>query len=437
MDKNKEKRIFMYVISTIALTISFVFICFKWQDFLSLSQTVLSSASPLFAGLVVAFVLNAVMKLFENIIFKPINKHFDNTKVWQNMKRPLCVLFSYITLAIVIVLVFLFIIPELYLSIENFFTTASKTLPIYAKELSDFAIKTINDYNLEIDYYAIQSFVVENFNITSILDNTSKAATDIFNSIISATFSLASVIFSLVMSLIFSVYFLLGKENLILTFKKILYSYAPRKHANRISMLLSVSNKIFSNYVRGQLTECVILGTLCFIGMSIIGLDYALMISTIITVSALVPIVGAFVGAGAGAILLLLVNPIDAIWFLIFFIILQQFEGNVIYPKVVGSSIGLPAIWTLASVSIMGGLFGIIGVLIGPPTAAVIYTLLRHNSKVRLQKKQITTDILMGSEVEKIYSDILDIEHEEIFQTNKKKLGKGLNFSKQKIRNKK
>ncbi|MFI3207417.1 MAG: AI-2E family transporter, partial [Clostridia bacterium] len=242
------------------------------------------------------------------------------------------------------------------------------------------------------------------------------ATTDIVLAIISATVNVASVIFTVVLSLIFSVYFLSGKENLIMTQKKLLYAYTPRRHANRISMFLSLSNKVFSNYVRGQLTECLILGVLCYIGMNIIGLDYSLLISTLVTFCALIPLVGAFIGAIGGGLLLLLVNPADALWFVIFFVILQQFEGNVIYPRVVGSSLGLPGIWTLAAVTVMGGIFGIGGILIGTPVAGVAYALIRHNVNTRLQGKSIDKQVLLGSEVDIIYADILYPEKKEVKQ---------------------
>ncbi|MEG1427410.1 MAG: AI-2E family transporter, partial [Oscillospiraceae bacterium] len=169
----------------------------------------------------------------------------------------------------------------------------------------------------------------------------------------------------------------------------------------------------FSRYVRGQLTECVILGSLCYIGMTIIGLEYALLISTILTISALIPLMGAYIGAFLGAMLLLMVQPLDAVWFLIFIVCLQQFEGNVIYPKVVGSSMGLPGIWTLTAVMVFGSLFGIPGIIIGTPSAAVVYTLIKHNTEHRLSQKEISPAILDGAEVRILYQDVLEPERPE------------------------
>lgn len=145
---------------------------------------------------------------------------------------------------------------------------------------------------------------------------------------------------------------------------------------------------MFFNFIRGQLLECVILGSLCYVGMSILQLDYALLISSVVTLGALIPILGAYIGAAVGVLILLLVHPIDALIFLIFLLILQQVEGNMIYPRVVGSSIGLPPLWTLFAVVFWGGVLGIPGILFGTPATAVIYQLLRTSVRSRLPAEE-------------------------------------------------
>ncbi len=408
MDKNREKRIALYALGIISFTVILVFVCFQYQSFLSAIQMFFSAIAPFIAGMFIAFVLNVAVKLFECFLFIPINKRYDDKKWWKAIKRPISVFFALLFVLAIIALFLLILIPELGRSGRAFMDTASKTLPVYIDELMVFVNDFATQNGIDFDFESLQSTVLANFNVTAILENVSKATTDIFSSLMSATFSVASGIFVFVVSFIFSIYFLLKKEMMIRTFKKLLYAYFPRRFANKLSMLLSVSNKVFSNYVRGQVTECMILGVLCFIGMTIIGLDYALLTSFIVALFALVPMVGAFIGAIVGALLLLIVNPMDAVWFLIFFIVLQQFEGNVIYPKVVGASIGLPGVWTLTAVTVMGSFFGIIGVLVGPPTAAVIYILLRQKSHELLKKKEVNAAVLDGSEVIVIYNDIMD-----------------------------
>lgn len=409
----REKRYFLYVLGVIAFTVTLIFIFFRYNDFAHVVGIVANAVMPFLCGLIVAFILNAFVNLFENILFKPINRRFSEGKVWNKIRRPITLVLSYMILLALLALILFFIIPELIKSGELFAQTASKTVPGYMDTFSKWVTETVNRYNLNIDVKAVQDLFFGNFNLSSIFSNLSKVTADLLTSLVTATVNLASGIFTVIMSLIYSAYFLSGKEKLGHTFKKVLYAYTPRKIANRISMFLSVSNNIFSNYVRGQLTECLILGTLCYIGMSIIGLEYALLISVILTISALIPLLGAYIGAFLGAILLLMVTPLDALWFLIFIVVLQQFEGNVIYPRVVGSSMGLPGIWTLTAVMVFGSLFGILGIIIGTPSAAVVYTLLKHNTNRRLHHREITESVLSGSEMQVVYKDILSPQHTE------------------------
>ena len=407
---NFNKKTILSIMGIIVFTILVIFAFFNFEKFLIAVNIISSAIAPFITGLIIAYILNHIVNLYEKYIFCYFNKKFRNGKIWNKINRGISILMAYVTVIVVICLILLFIIPELSSSIKQFAITIEKTVPVYIKDLSTWIENFIIENNLNINIKEIQDAFFKNFDLSNIVQGLTHATSDIFIKLANATIGVASGIFTAIVSLIFSIYFLSSKEKLVLTGKKVLYSYTPRRHANRISMFLSLSNRVFSNYVRGQLTECLILGTLCYIGMSIIGLDYALMISTIVTICAFIPLVGAFIGAGAGAFILLLVNPIEAVWFLIFFVILQQFEGNVIFPRVVGSSLGLPGIWTLAAVTIMGGIFGIAGILIGTPVAGVAYTLIKNNANQRLQKREIGIDVLEGSEVAIIYKDILHPE---------------------------
>ena len=171
--------------------------------------------------------------------------------------------------------------------------------------------------------------------------------------------------------------------------KSTLLAFLPEQTARKLNRAGALTNRIFFSFIRGQLTECVILGSRCYIGMSLLGLDYALLISSVVALGALIPILGAYIGAAVGVIVLLLVHPIDALIFLIFLLCLQQIEGNLIYPRVVGSSIGLPPVWTMFAVLFWGGVLGIPGILIGTPATAVIYRLLRTSVHTRLRERGI------------------------------------------------
>ena len=186
------------------------------------------------------------------------------------------------------------------------------------------------------------------------------------------------------MGLIFAVYILFNKEKLASQADRLMRSYMKPKSEERFRYFCATADKCFSSFIVGQCTEAVILGLLCAIGMAILRIPYASTIGTLIGATALIPIVGAYIGAAVGALMIVVVDPIKALWFLIFLVILQQVEGNVIYPKVVGSSVGLPGMWVLAAVTVGGGLGGIGGMLLGVPAAATVYKLLENDVHRRL-----------------------------------------------------
>ena len=197
--------------------------------------------------------------------------------------------------------------------------------------------------------------------------------------VISAASSLFSAVTTTLFSIIFSIYLLTGKERLATQGSRFLRRYLPGRVYSRLMYVLRVLNDCFHRFIVGQCTEAVILGALCTVGMMLLGLPYATMVGALIAFTALIPVVGAFIGGGVGAFVILTESPIQALIFLVFLVILQQLEGNLIYPRVVGTSIGLPGIWVLAVVTIGGGTFGILGMLLGVPLAAAAYRLLRED----------------------------------------------------------
>ena len=204
---------------------------------------------------------------------------------------------------------------------------------------------------------------------------------------IGITSSVVSLIFNLVLALAFALYLLAQKETLTRQAKKVVQAIFSSKRAQQITELAHMTNRAFSNFVTGQLTEALILGCLCFLGMLIFRLPYAGVISVIIGFTALIPIFGAFIGVAIGALLILLVNPIQALWFILFIIVLQQIESNVIYPRVVGKSVGLPGIWVLAAVTLGGNAFGLLGMLFAVPLCSVLYAVARRVVHRRLAQK--------------------------------------------------
>ncbi|MFI3326097.1 MAG: AI-2E family transporter [Clostridia bacterium] len=410
MSDINNKVFFRRVLGVIAFTITLIFIFFNFSEFESILKTIFNAVKPFVFGMVMAFILNTIVVFFEDVVFKKPNEKFKNGKYWNKIRRPITITISILVLVAIASFVLFFIIPGLITSISNFATTAKETLPVYIAEFIEWLDDFIIRHDLNIDLDAIGDMFFANFSVTSLLSNFTKISTDVLNSIVSATVSVASVVITGFLVIVYSIYFLDDKERLLKSCRKLIFAFLPKKKANTFLMFLTFSSRTFSKYIKGQVTECLILGSLNFIGMLIIGLDYALLISSIVTLLALVPLLGAYISLGVGFILLLMVNPMDAVWFFIFLIVLQQFEGNVIYPKVMGSSIGLPEVWTLTSVMVVGSLFGIGGVLVGPPTFAVMYNLLRYYTNKKLKANSITPEILDGSEVNVLYKDLFDPE---------------------------
>lgn len=341
-----------------------------------------NALAPLLCGVIIAYVLNVFVHFFEDIVFKPFAK--SNAKAWKKGKRPLAVVLAYLVVILVVVFIACFIIPGVIESMSVLGDTLQKTLP----ETYQRVLTWVTDFAQKHDLTVVQDFIKE-FNWNGLLSNLSQFTTDFVGSLVSVTVNVANAVYIFAMGFIFSVYMLFGKEKLLRGVKSTLLAFLPEKTSKRIARFGAVANQVFFSFIRGQLTECVILGTLCYIGMSILGLDYALLISSIVALGALVPILGAYIGCIAGVVILLLIHPIDALIFLIFLLCLQQVEGNLIYPRVVGSSIGLPPVWTLFAVLFWGGILGIPGILIGTPTTAVFYRLFRTSVRERLREKEI------------------------------------------------
>ena len=215
----------------------------------------------------------------------------------------------------------------------------------------------------------------------------------VLSSTFSAAMSIASGLTNFSIAFIFSIYILLQKETLSRQFKKLMYAYFPEQWVNEWIRVIRLTDQTFSRFLAGQCTEAVILGAMFFVAMSLVKLPYALLIGVLIAFTALIPVFGAFIGLAVGIFLMLTVNPLQAVWFTILFFVLQQVEGNLIYPHVVGNSVGLPSIWVLAAVSIGGSMMGIVGMLVFIPLCSVLYALLREdvNRRLKCKAKEVKT----------------------------------------------
>lgn len=373
-----EKKVLRNGMILLVFAAVLVLVLMRFDQVWGAVLTVVGTVAPVFYGIVLAYILNVFVHFFEDVAFKPLRN--VKSKLWKRVRRPLAVALAYLLVALVLVSIIAFIIPGLIESMGILADTVQQTVPGYVTSAMDW----LNEFAQENDLTFIQ-----NFNWSNVLSSASAVLRDFLSSLVGVTINVASGVFAAVMGFIFSVYMLMGKEKLLRGVKSTLLAFLPRPTAQKIGQIATLTNRMFFNFIRGQLLECVILGSLCYVGMSILQLDYALLISSVVTLGALIPILGAYIGAAVGVLILLLVHPIDALIFLIFLLILQQVEGNMIYPRVVGSSIGLPPLWTLFAVVFWGGVLGIPGILFGTPATAVIYQLLRTSVRTRLRQRNI------------------------------------------------
>lgn len=336
-----------------------------------------SIVSPVVLGLVFAFILNVLVIQVETRMFSALNRRF--TKVWPKIRRPLSIFLAIVIILGIIALFLLIVVPELVRTITNL----TQQIPTFLNGLQvnltqlEKVYPVIGDYakNIKIDWASMNQMLAQYAQkfASALVDSTVTVTTNIFHGAM-----------TLVLSLVIALNILLQKEKLQVQMKRILRAYLPERYNHAVLRLCGLTFSAFSNFIVGQCTEACILGTLCFIGMNIFRFPYALLISVVVTFMALIPILGAFFSNVIGALLICIVSPIQAVWFVIFFVVLQQLEGNLIFPHVVGSRVGLPALWVLVAVTIGGNIAGVAGMLISIPLGSVLYVLLRENVEKRL-----------------------------------------------------
>ncbi|MBQ9136521.1 MAG: AI-2E family transporter [Lachnospiraceae bacterium] len=364
---------------------------------------------PFITGGAIAFVLNLPLRTIENKLMKKWNG-----KVTSKLKRPLSILLSIVFIVLILALVIYTVIP----AIQETVGLLTTQIPVFAKQVID------RLQQLAVDYPEILEKLqeVENMEIDweAMISNVSGFLTSGMGNVLTSAFSVASSIIGGVVNtfiaFVFSIYILSQKEKLANQGKRILKAYLSEKHCAGVHHVLQLLHKNFSNFITGQCVEAVILGCMFIIVLTIFQFKYALLIGVLIAFLSLIPIVGAFVGCFISAFLLLMDDPMRALWFIVIFLILQQIEGNLIYPYVVGGSVGLPSIWVLAAVSVGGSLCGVLGMLCFIPLVSTFYSLLRENVNRRNQKKQSgddcrKTDVIQGADT------VVVIEAENVMVT--------------------
>lgn len=346
-------------------------------------RTLIGLFSPFLIGFVIAFIINTVLVPFENVwknIFKKSRGKAPGLS--EKLRRPICLVLATLIVIGLIFAIFFMIVPGL----KNTFITFTDKLPgfiakleVWLDELSAF----LANYNITLPEIEFETEKVLDF-ANSFITNSGQAVLD---KTLGITTSFFSAVFNVVLAFVFAFYVLGQKEKLGKKLRRILYATMKEKNADTVIKVASLSNTTFMKFVTGQLVEAFVLGILCFIGMVIFRMPYAAVISVFVGVTALIPMFGAFIGTAFGAILILSVDFMSSVWFIVFLVILQQVETNLIYPKVVGKQIGLPGILVLASVTLGGGLFGFTGILLGVPVCSVLYSIFNEFIAMRLADK--------------------------------------------------
>ena len=342
---------------------------------------VLSILRPFILGGMIAFVINIPMRFFERKLFDEERLGKSKVKGLLKCKRGMSLVLAFLAVSLVITLVILTVIPQLAATVRElankipvFWTNVMGQMEVVLSKNPEL-LKQIEGMKMpEIDWKKM---------IETIIGFLGNGMGNMLTSTVTVASSIISNTVNFFIALVFSVYILLQKEKLGNQFARVLKAYVSPKIYLGTMKIFGLLSRNFSNFITGQCTEAVILGLMFVIAMTVFGFDYAVMVGVMIAFTALIPIVGAFIGCFVGAFLMLVDDPIKALWFLVLFIVLQQIEGNLIYPHVVGNSVGLPSIWVLAAVTIGGSLMGVLGMLIFIPLLSTVYMLLKEDVNKR------------------------------------------------------
>ena len=368
-----EKKLFRSLILLITYAVVLVAVIVKLDAVGGWLGGVLAAFQPLIAGLVIAFILDRPCNFFARQYEKALSGRA------RRAARPLAVVTAYLVVILFVAVLVALVVPELTHSIEMFIGNIG-TYAANFQDLYDWVVAKLDLEQLaSLDLSSGISDTLKDL-LTGALDT----LTNTLPHLVTMTGVVVSGVVTGVLALVFSIYMLSGAPRLTAQCRRLVKAYLPPQVSAPVLSVARLTVDTFSKYVNGQLVEACILGGLCFIGMCIFRFDCAPLISVIIGVSALIPIAGAYLGAGVAVLLLVMIRPMEAFWFLVFLVTLPQLEGNLIYPRVVGTTMGLPGIWVLAAVTVGGSLLGLAGMVVSVPIAAVAYTLLKNDLRSRL-----------------------------------------------------
>lgn len=350
-------------------------------DVLSKISGAIGILEPFIIGFSIAYILNFLLKFFESRVFKL--KSISKLNLKNNTKRAISIIITYLVSFVILYLFVKFVLPQLVDSIVGLVND----IPMYINETTKFIDNTLLNLHIEKQYLDL---INENFN--KFIDYIIKFATNLLPVLGTLLTSIASKIWNIVIGLIVSIYLLSDKEKFCALSKKITYALLPKRAAEKTIEITHRSNSTFGKFLIGKILDSLIIGILTFFVLTIVKMPYTILISVIIGITNIIPFFGPFIGAIPSFIIILFVSPVKALWFLVIVFVIQQLDGNIIGPKILGDSIGISAFWILFAILVAGKFLGIVGMIIGVPLFAVVYSLIKEVIEAELEKKGLKTE---------------------------------------------
>lgn len=390
--KKENKKLFKYGLTlflSLAAVILLFYIIFYGENLSQVKDAVVRVLLPIIDGIVIAYVLSPLQNIIEKRFWTPIINHKNpKNKDRSKIIRGLSTFITILIFLVIIYVLILLIIPQVLDSLEIII----KRFPLYMEKMDTMVFGLLDKYPEVYQIFDNYWPQIEEYLITKILPSTSSLITSLSTGVVGSVVGLVRGLFNFIIGIIISVYLLYSKELFCAQAKKLTYSLLKEETANNLINNTRYSNKTFGGFISGKIIDSIIIGIICFIGMSILRIPYSLLISVIVGVTNVIPYFGPFLGAIPSALILLMINPMKCLVFLIFVLILQQFDGNILGPKILGDSTGLSSFWVIFAITVFGGLFGVLGMFVGVPLFAVIYASIKTYITHRLKKKNMPTD---------------------------------------------
>lgn len=385
---------FLVIVSSVA----FFFLIYRYDGFARILGKIIGILQPITIGLVIAYLMTPIVNFEERHLLPLAQRKMKNPKKANKLVRAVSVIGALAFFVLLIGVLLLMVIPELYKSINGLIVTLPKQVASFMEWLNGYVSSDseISGY-LEVGLTKATEYF-EHWAKTDFLPQTKNILAGVTTGVINAV----KVLFHVLIGIIISIYVLMSKEEFIGQSKKLTYALLPGKSANAVIHTVHKSNEIFGGFISGKLLDSLIIGVLCFICLYFMKMPYAVLVSVIVGVTNVIPFFGPYLGAVPSAILIMLANPIQGVYFIIFILVLQQFDGNILGPAILGESTGLSSFWVVFAILVGGGIFGIPGMIIGVPAFAVIFYVLRKIVNYILKKRQLPQDSGIYIQVEKL-----------------------------------